>query len=286
VNVGEPSGALAHAHGSASTRSLSTARSVLRVLALLVERPDGVRADEVAERLGKSTSTAYYLLSSLCEEGFAVHASQGVYRPARRFADEGPPQSPPVRDELKATVDELFILTRRRSYLGIVRAGRIEIVAVRGRQGVPRMPGLGAEIEIHGGAHALAMGKVVLAELDRDGLRQYLAGDLRAYTEHTITAPDRLLTELELARRDGFAVDREEFDTSFCCVAAPIRDERGRFRAVLALSVTSNVFDAERDHLADVVRGVAARASTAATTPRRPLRVSGARSRQMLETVS
>jgi len=287
VNVGEPSGALAHAHGSASTRSLSTARSVLRVLALLGERPDGVRADEVAERLGKSTSTAYYLLSSLCEEGFAVHASQGVYRPARRFGDEeAPPQIPPVRDQLKATVEELFILTRRRSYLGIVRAGRIEIVAVRGRQGVPRMPGLGAEIEIHGGAHALAMGKVVLAELDRDGLRRYLAGGLRAYTEHTITAPGRLLAELELARRDGFAVDREEFDTSFCCVAAPIRDERGRFRAVLALSVTSNVFDAERDHLADVVRGVAARASTAVPAPRRPLRVAGARPRQMLETVS
>jgi DNA-binding IclR family transcriptional regulator len=255
---------------------------------VLVERPDGVRADEVAERLGKSTSTAYYLLSSLCEEGFAVHASQGVYRPARRFGDEDAPpqQTPPVRDQLKATVEELFILTRRRSYLGVVRAGRIEIVAVRGRQGVPRMPGLGAEIEIHGGAHALAMGKVVLAELDRDGLRRYLAGGLRAYTEHTITAPARLLAELELARRDGFAVDREEFDTSFCCVAAPIRDERGRFKAVLALSVTSNVFDAERDHLADVVRGVAARASTAVAAPRRPLHVAGGRPRQMLETVS
>jgi DNA-binding IclR family transcriptional regulator len=274
VNVGEPSGALTHVPASASTRSLSTARSVLRVLALLVENPDGVRADEVAERLGKSTSTAYYLLSSLCEEGFAVHASQGVYQVARRFGDpDEPAEAEFAPGDLKATVEELFMLTRRRSYLGVVRSGRIEIVAVRGRQGVPRMPGLGAEIEVHSGAHALAMGKVVLAELESEGLRRFLASELRAFTEHTITDPQQLLAELELARQDGFAVDREEFDTSFCCLAAPIRDERGRFRAVLGLSVTSNVFDAERKQLADTVRGVAARASAAATQTARSPRV-------------
>jgi DNA-binding IclR family transcriptional regulator len=274
VNVGEPSAALTHAPASASTRSLSTARSVLRVLALLVEHPEGVRADEVAERLGKSTSTAYYLLSSLCEEGFAVHASQGVYQAARRVGEDEP-QSEPERShgDLKATVEELFMLTRRRSYLGVVRSGRIEIVAVRGRQGVPRMPGLGAEIEVHSGAHALAMGKVVLAELESEGLRRFLAGGLRAYTQHTITDPQELLSELELARHNGFAVDREEFDTSFCCLAAPIRDEHGRFRAVLGLSVTSSVFDAERAHLADTVRGVASRASAAATESSRARRV-------------
>jgi DNA-binding IclR family transcriptional regulator len=274
VNVGESSAALTHAPASASTRSLSTARSVLRVLALLVEHPEGVRADEVAERLGKSTSTAYYLLSSLCEEGFAVHASQGVYQAARRVGEDEP-QSEPERShgDLKATVEELFMLTRRRSYLGVVRSGRIEIVAVRGRQGVPRMPGLGAEIEVHSGAHALAMGKVVLAELESEGLRRFLAGGLRAYTQHTITDPQELLSELELARHNGFAVDREEFDTSFCCLAAPIRDEHGRFRAVLGLSVTSSVFDAERAHLADTVRGVATRASAAATESSRARRV-------------
>ena len=45
---------------------------------------------------------------------------------------------------------------------------------------------------------------------------------------------------------DGFAVDREEFDENFCCIAAPIFDERGRFVAALGLSTTAHVFDAER----------------------------------------
>ena len=262
---GDPVRALAHVPAAATTRGLSTARSVLRVLALLAERPSGIRADEVAERLGKSTSTAYYLLSSLCEEGFAVHEAKGLYRPARGWEAliDAAAEAAPCTETLQGTVEELFMLTRRRSYLGIARSGRIEIAAVRGRQGVPRMPGLGSEIR--DSAHALAMGKVVLAQLDPEMLTRYIERGLRVFTAHTITAPRQLAEELAGARADGFAVDREEFDANFCCIAAPIHDERGRFIAVLGLSVTANVFDAEREHLSKVVVEVAERATGAAS---------------------
>lgn len=242
---------------AAPSRSLSTARSVLRVLSLLVERPSGVRADEVAEALGKSTSTAYYLLTSLCEEGFAVHESQGVYRPARGLEEltAVAEEASPLHEGVAGTVDELFLRTRKRAYLGVARSGRIEITAFRGRQGVPRMPGLGSEIR--DSAHALAMGKVVLALLEPAGLATYMARGLRSFTRHTITSPEELAADLERVRADGYAVDREEFDENFCCIAAPILDERGRFVAALALSVTVNVFDSERKRLTAIVMDVA-----------------------------
>ncbi len=97
-------------HVAASSRSLSTARAVLRPAR-------GLEA-----------------LTSVAMEASALHAG------------------------LEATVDDLFLRTRKRSYLGVVRRGRIEIVAFHGRQGMPRMPGLGSEIR--DSAHALAMGKV------------------------------------------------------------------------------------------------------------------------------
>jgi acetyl-CoA synthetase len=232
---------------------------VLRVLALLVERPAGVRADEVAAALGKSTSTAYYLLTSLCDEGFAVHESKGVYRPARGLeeltaaAEEAGHLAD--ADGLSGAVDELFLRTRKRSYLGVVRAGRIEITTFRGRQGVPRIPGLGSEIRDC--AHALAMGKVVLALLDANALSRYVARGLKSFTPQTITSAQELAAELERVKLDGFAVDREEFGPNFCCIAAPIFDERGRFAAVLGLSVSANVFDAECERLAEIVVDVA-----------------------------
>jgi DNA-binding IclR family transcriptional regulator len=253
--------ALARTPAAASSRSLSTARAVLRVLSLLVERPGGVRADEVAQALGKSVSTAYYLLTSLCEEGFAVHESKGLYRPALGLEEltAGAEPTSQIHEGLAGTVDELFLRTRKRSYLGVLRGGQIEIVALRGRQGVRRMPGLGSEIR--DSAHALAMGKVVLALLEPAALARYLAGGLKSFTPHTITSADALAAELEQVRRDGFAVDREEFDEYFCCIAAPIFDERRRFAAALGLSVTPHVFDTERQELAATVMDVARRAT-------------------------
>jgi DNA-binding IclR family transcriptional regulator len=260
---------LTRTRGAASSRSLSTARSVLRVFALLLEHPSGVRADEVAKALGKSVSTAYYLLTSLCDEGFAVHESKGVYRPAVGLEEltgavaEQMHPGHPLHEGLAGTVDQLFLRTRKRSYLGVVRSGRIEITAFAGRQGVPRMPGLGSEIR--DSAHALAMGKVVLALLEPSGLARYVARGLKAFTPRTITTPEALDAELQTVRDNGYAVDREEFDENFCCIAAPIFDQRHKFVAALGLSVTVNVFDSDRDQLAPTVIDVARRAATRAT---------------------
>ena len=65
-------------------------------------------------------------------------------------------------------------------------------------------------------------------------------------------------------RAEGFAVDREEFDVDFCCVAAPILDERGRLAAILGLSASTRAFDAEQSQLAAAVRDLAAEASAPA----------------------
>jgi DNA-binding IclR family transcriptional regulator len=283
----ESAGALARTPLAGSSRSLSTARAVLQVLALLAARPEGVRADEIAKTLGKSVSTAYYLLTSLCEEGFAVHESKGLYRPARGLdqltaAAEQVESVHPVHEGLAATVDELFLLTRKRAYLGVVRPGKIEIVAFRGRQGVPRMPGLGSEIQ--DSAHALAMGKVVLSLLGEAAVARYVSRGLRRFTEHTITSADALTAELEEAREAGFAVDREEFDANFCCIAAPIFDERGRFAAALGLSTSAHIFDADRDSLATKVLEVASAATTVASQSSAPMR--RRRSANHLEPVS
>ena len=61
-------------------------------------------------------------------------------------------------------------------------------------------------------------------------------------------------------RANGFAVDREEFDADFCCVAAPILDDRGRLAAILGLSASTRAFDAGFDALTAAVRDVAAEA--------------------------
>jgi len=232
-------------------RGLTTARAVLQVLGYLEAHPDGVRADDVAQVVGKSGSTAYYLLASLVDEGFATHEG-GLYLPRQHGAS---PQATGAHG-LTDPVDDLFLRTHKRCYLGVVRTGAIEIAVVRGRQGIARMPGLGTQIR--GNAHALAMGKVVLSRLRRDAVARYAERGLQRYTHSTITTLEGLEAELERVRGHGFAVDREEFDEDFCCIAAPVVDDRGRLAAVLGLSASTRAFDAEHDELSEAVRSVAA----------------------------
>jgi DNA-binding IclR family transcriptional regulator len=212
-----------------------------------------VRADDVAHAVGKSVSTAYYLLASLVEEGFAVHEG-GVYRAQHEVAALAPKRED--RHDLEDVVDDLFLRTHKRCYLGVVRAGVIEITVVRGRQGIARMPGLGTQITDN--AHALAMGKVVLARLRPGALARYIGSGLTRYTPSTITAPDALARELGEVRANGYAVEREEFDRDFCCVAAPVLDAHARLAGVLGLSASTRAFDAEQEELAAAVRDLAA----------------------------
>jgi IclR family transcriptional regulator, acetate operon repressor len=230
---------------------MSSARSVLQVLRLLTQHPEGVGADRVADAVGKSRSTAYHLLASLCEEGFAVRLEGGGYR----AVDAVPPESS-QQERLTRAVEQLFFRTRKRSYLGTIDGGAIEIAYVRGRQGVARMPGLGTRIQLSE-AHSLAMGKVVLALLPRPALERHVARGLARYTEHTVTHPRALVAELASVRTAGFAVDREEHTEDFCCVAAPMFDDRGHLAGVLGMSATTHVFDAEREALASAVLDVA-----------------------------
>ena len=229
---------------------------MLQVTWLLAARPEGVRADEVAEALHKSVSTAYNLLASLCDEGVADHHPGGVYRLAPGFRDTvltGVARAAELHD-LSRVVSDLLARTHKRSYLAVVRGGALEIVAERGLQGMPKLPGMSPLIREN--AHALALGKVVLALSPPEAVERYVANGLRPFTPSTITTRDELDTELREIRRTGIAVEREEFDGDFCCIAAPVLDARRRFVAAVGISMSRRAFDEERTALEETVRDV------------------------------
>ncbi len=272
-------------------RGLSTARAALQLLALLARSPHGLRADEAARALGKSVSTAYNLLDSLCEEGFAVHGARGHYRfaipaeapalAARVASLVGPgdagglPATPLAQHRasrplagLVTVLDELFARSHKRAYLAVAHAGRIVIPLVRGRQGIRRIPGLDGEIGPN--AHALALGKVALALHDAPTLERYVGDGLRAFTPHTIVDPRVLYDQLDEIRRDGVAADREEFGRDVCCVAAPVFNARREAVAILGISMSARSFSLEGEELAGLLREVAERAGAALPAPSFP----------------
>lgn len=240
-------------------RRSSSARAVLQALALLARSPDGLRADETAEALGRSVSTAYSLLDSLCQEGFAVHEQRGAYRltAAGEVATSARDDAATV-ESLTAVLDELYSRTNKRAYLAAARRGNLVIPATRGRQGMRRMRGLGRQIGDD--AHALAIGKVALSMLSPEALATYVGRGLRRYTDRTIVRPDELLAQLDDVRLRGFASDQEEYEADFCCLAAPVLDAGGRAVGIVGISMSQRSFAQERSDLEATVLEVAGRA--------------------------
>ena len=145
-----------------------------------------------------------------------------------RWSRAPPTRRPTSSHDLSGVVDELLARTHKRSYLrrpARRRAARRRSSAAR--RACPSCPGSSPQIADN--AHALALGKVVLALAPPEVVERYLAAPgCGASRAHTITDPDALRDELREVRRRGVAADREEFDEDFCCLAAPVLDPARR----------------------------------------------------------
>jgi IclR family pca regulon transcriptional regulator len=96
--------------------------------------------------------------------------------------------------------------------------------------------GLGSRLP----AYATSMGRVLLAELERDDIDALIGpGPLPAITERTITKPADLHDELVRVRRQGWALVDQELEPGLRSIGAPLRDRHGR--ALAALNVSTHV---------------------------------------------
>jgi len=86
-------------------------------------------------------------------------------------------------------------------------------------------------------AHATGVGKVLLASLSEEELEAWLKiSTLQRFTPNTITDRRKLRSELELVRRRGCAIDREERTLGATCVAVAIRNHLGKCVAAMSVS--------------------------------------------------
>lgn len=85
--------------------------------------------------------------------------------------------------------------------------------------------------------HCTAVGKLLLATYSPERVERLIATrGLEARTEHTITDPDALESELESVRKRGYALDDQECEYGTRCLAVPIRDHTGKICAAIGVS--------------------------------------------------
>jgi DNA-binding IclR family transcriptional regulator len=86
--------------------------------------------------------------------------------------------------------------------------------------------------------HCSASGKVFLAQMSPAQRRRLMAAaPLQKYTPSTLTDIEQIDEQLQQVRRDGYALDREEFLPGLVCVAVRVPPAAGGTRALSNLCV-------------------------------------------------
>ena len=83
--------------------------------------------------------------------------------------------------------------------------------------------------------HCTASGKTFLASLPMAKLKNFLATlHLQAMTKNTHVSTATLLVEISQVRKNGYALDQEEFMDDMVAIAVPVTDSKNRYIAALA----------------------------------------------------
>lgn len=199
---------------------------------------------EIARTTALKTSTCHHLLATLIQSGYAakrrgtrsyVLGSRILSLSNLCLKEINLPQ------RAQRIIETLNVQTREAVQLAVLQGD--DLVTVMRKETLwPIRVDAGTEGKTDA-AHATATGKAILAWLpEPELLRLVKVKGLRAFTPNTITDLSRLMEELRLVRRHGYAMDREEFQNGVCCIGATIRSASGTILG--SISVSSPVYRA------------------------------------------
>ena len=241
------------------TRSVAKAFGILEVFS---ERSPQLSLGEIAEAVDIAPTTLRRLLATLESLGYVERDPLGRYQLGVRALGLAPAAlaAYDVRIQALPLLDELATKTGLNANLGVLRDGRLlylaSIVGNLPRRRHFSVPGRIAT------AHANALGKVMLADLDYAAARALLekAGGLIARTPKTIADWDALEAELARVREQGYAVDEEEATLGGRCVAVPVHDRSGS--VVAAISASGMTWEVSPERIPELAATAGACAAT------------------------
>lgn len=225
---------------------LESADRVLRVLELFSASERSLSLSQIADRMALPKSSVHRLLSTLLAHQLIERdAATRRYRLGIKLFEIGSLviHERGLHAAAHPVVEELALSTGETCHLAVLSgAEAVYVYKIDGPSTVVMSSRVGGRAP----SYCTSIGKVLAAWAGEEIFRQIVAGSFHAYTPHTIRDATRLATELERVRRDGYALDREEFQPGLCCIAAPVRDHTGRVVAALGLAGPSSRLTEQR----------------------------------------
>ena len=222
------------------------------ILRLLAKSEQGETLSDLSKQLSISKSTALGIVSALEEEGAVVRDER-----TRRYAlgltlfelGHAVEATINLNDIARPFMQDLMHKTRESVFLGTRSGDHITILQiVESTKDLKITAPVGTRIPLLAGA----TGKVFLASVPRERARELIRPKaLRRYTGNSITDPSRFLEAVEKARRDGYALDDEEYIPGVRAVAAPVFNGGRKLSAIWVVGFTPSM---DKDNLKRIAK--------------------------------
>jgi DNA-binding IclR family transcriptional regulator len=224
---------------------IARAASIMRALE---DTTTGLSLGEIALKVGLARSTVQRIVAALETEKLVVAASPAgrvrlgptILRLAGSVRTDFVTLARPFLIELSKELHETVDLA------SIKGDHLVFIDQVIGSQRLRTVSAVGETFPLY----CTANGKAYLAELDDDAIEALIGRSYKARTQHTITKLPQLLDDIHAARRNGYALDREEHTLGICAAGIAMRDMLGNHVAI-SVPVPAQRFHKERTHICE-----------------------------------
>ncbi len=228
---------------SAGVKSLDRGLDILEYVAAAKRPPSFSR---LLADLGIPRSSLFHLLNNLQARGFiardAATDGYGLGPNVVRLAKAGP--QPSLSDHVLPFLRELSGELNETCGFYVRMDDSVEVIASAiSTQALSYTMKIGARAPLY----AVSAGKIVLAELDVDMLKDYLAGVvLTAATPQTIRSKTQLKQEIRAIKSTGFAYSHDEFTPGITAIATAVR-HGDDFIGAINVAVPTGRFTPGRD---------------------------------------
>ncbi|MEJ2165329.1 MAG: IclR family transcriptional regulator [Desulfobacterales bacterium] len=219
----------------------------LKVIDTLSRHPAGLKLTEISDYLDLHPSSVHHMVSTLLPHDYiAQDPDTKRYSLGFRFLEISRKilDNLDIRKVAHRHLEDLRQESREAVHLAMLRDDKVVYID---KLDTPSGLSLATYVGFATDPHAAAGGKVLLAGLKDEAVKGiYKNRSLKGYGKNTIRRLPALMAELDKIRKQGYAVDDEEYYEGVRCVAAPVRSGG---QVVAAISVTGSIFTMTQDRI-------------------------------------
>ncbi|MFJ7156618.1 IclR family transcriptional regulator [Streptomyces sp. NPDC101118] len=217
------------------TAPFHSVQYALRVLETISRHTGGVTDTQITRETGLPSVHLVPMLLMLRREGYVVQVSDGAYAIGDSLVllGSGVDRQQALQAKLQESLDELRDTVGAAVYISRYVDGEVKITQFADS---PRTPKVHEWVDFRSAAHASAVGKCLLTQLDLNGRRDHLSRHkIARLTSRTITNERVLFSKLDAQPATVPTLDLQEYAVGTVCAAVPIT--AGAAVGCLALSM-------------------------------------------------